>query len=223
MKKTTVFITHDLDEAVRVGERIAIMRDGKIVQIGTPEEIITAPADDYVTDFVAGISRLKVVRAKSLMQPMAEAEAHYGPLSGDMPKVDEEENLTQIIRLMMRWSAHSRSAGHSTVGVITAQRIPYRNRRHRDVMSLTRQIRRRERATDDRRAQNALSRSRASSNQSDYYRTDFTKSAHVSRFSFNLWAFILGPICPRHCDLELGLRFSFSKHSVGTVDPWRLR
>ena len=49
MKKTTVFITHDLDEAVRVGERIAIMRDGKIVQVGTPEEIITAPADDYVT------------------------------------------------------------------------------------------------------------------------------------------------------------------------------
>ena len=55
--KKTVFITHDLDEAVRVGERIAIMRDGKIVQIGTPEEIITSPADDYVTDFVAGISQ----------------------------------------------------------------------------------------------------------------------------------------------------------------------
>ena len=101
MKKTTVFITHDLDEAVRVGERIAIMKDGEIVQVGTPEEIITAPADDYVTDFVAGISRLKVVRAKTLMQPVAEAESQYGPLSDDLPKIDEDENLTRIIRLMI--------------------------------------------------------------------------------------------------------------------------
>ena len=56
MKKTTVFITHDLDEAVRVGHRIAIMRDGKVIQIGTPEEIVMKPADDYVADFVKGIS-----------------------------------------------------------------------------------------------------------------------------------------------------------------------
>ena len=63
LKKTTVFITHDLDEAVRIGDRIAIMRDGRIVQIGTAEDIVMNPADDYVADFVAGISRLKVVRA----------------------------------------------------------------------------------------------------------------------------------------------------------------
>ncbi|MDA9598857.1 glycine betaine/L-proline ABC transporter ATP-binding protein, partial [Candidatus Pelagibacter sp.] len=68
MKKTTVFITHDLDEAVRVGHRIAIMRDGKVIQIGTPEEIVVSPADEYVADFVKGISRLKVVQAKSIMQ-----------------------------------------------------------------------------------------------------------------------------------------------------------
>lgn len=124
MKKTTVFITHDLDEAVRVGERIAIMRDGKIVQIGTPEEIITAPADDYVTDFVAGISRLKVVRAKSLMQPMAEAEAQYGPLSGDLPKVDEDENLTRIIRLMIEVERPILvQQGGGTVGVITPRNV----------------------------------------------------------------------------------------------------
>ena len=70
MKKTTVFITHDLDEAVRVGHRIAIMRDGKVIQIGTPEEIVIKPADDYVADFVKGISRLKIVQAKSIMQPI---------------------------------------------------------------------------------------------------------------------------------------------------------
>ena len=50
-KKTTVFITHDLDEAIRLGSRIAIMKDGALIQIGTPEEIITEPADDYVADF----------------------------------------------------------------------------------------------------------------------------------------------------------------------------
>ena len=67
MKKTTVFITHDLDEAVRVGHRIAIMRDGRVVQIGTPEEIVVNPSDDYVADFVKGISRLKVVQAKTCL------------------------------------------------------------------------------------------------------------------------------------------------------------
>jgi len=61
MKKTTVFITHDLDEAVKVGHRIAIMRDGMVIQIGTPEQIVMKPVDNYVADFVKGISRLKVV------------------------------------------------------------------------------------------------------------------------------------------------------------------
>ena len=101
MKKTTVFITHDLDEAVRVGDRIAIMRDGMIIQVGTPEEIITSPADDYVTDFVAGISRLKVVKAKTLMQSQKEVERLSGPVSGDLPHVSENENLTEIIKKMM--------------------------------------------------------------------------------------------------------------------------
>ena len=50
-----MFITHDLDEAVRIGHRIAIMRDGRVVQIGTAEDIVMNPADEYVADFVAGI------------------------------------------------------------------------------------------------------------------------------------------------------------------------
>lgn len=80
MRKTTVFITHDLDEAVRIGDRIAIMRDGRIVQVGTPEEIVMHPADDYVAEFVAGISRLKVVRAHAVMQPIAAYEAAHGAI-----------------------------------------------------------------------------------------------------------------------------------------------
>ena len=124
MKKTTVFITHDLDEAVRVGERIAIMRDGKIVQIGTPEEIITAPADDYVTDFVAGISRLKVVRAKTLMQSAAKIESQHGPVSDNWPAVAEDENLTEIIKLMMDGNGPILvNKGKKTMGVITPNRV----------------------------------------------------------------------------------------------------
>ena len=70
LNKTTVFITHDLDQAIRIGNRIAIMKDGRIIQIGTPEEIVTNPADDYVRDFVEGISKLKLVFANSIMEPI---------------------------------------------------------------------------------------------------------------------------------------------------------
>jgi len=71
MKKTTVFITHDLDEAIRIGNRIAIMKDGALVQIGTPEEIVANPADDYVADFVAGISKLHLITAARIMEAVA--------------------------------------------------------------------------------------------------------------------------------------------------------
>ena len=72
LHKTTVFITHDLDEAIRIGDRIAIMKDGVLVQVGTPEEIVTQPADDYVADFVGGISKLDLVTAARVMMPVAQ-------------------------------------------------------------------------------------------------------------------------------------------------------
>ncbi len=67
LKKTIVFITHDLDEALKMGDRIAIMKDGVIVQIGTPEEILVHPADDYVKAFVENVDRSNIVTASSLM------------------------------------------------------------------------------------------------------------------------------------------------------------
>jgi glycine betaine/proline transport system ATP-binding protein len=97
MKKTTVFITHDLDEAVRVGHRIAIMRDGKVIQIGTPEEIVVSPADDYVADFVKGISRLKVVQAKSIMQTVENFENKNGKITNDLEIVNESDLLSKLI------------------------------------------------------------------------------------------------------------------------------
>ncbi|WP_317055311.1 quaternary amine ABC transporter ATP-binding protein [Roseovarius rhodophyticola] len=99
LKKTTIFITHDLDEAVRIGDRIAIMRDGKMVQIGTAEDIVMHPADDYVADFVAGISRLKVVHAHAVMQPVDVHVAANGPVAADAPRVDEAETLSNLINL----------------------------------------------------------------------------------------------------------------------------
>lgn len=68
IQKTIVFITHDLNEALKIGDRIAIMRDGEIVQEGSPEEIVTLPADEYVTSFVQDVSRAKVIQAKAIMQ-----------------------------------------------------------------------------------------------------------------------------------------------------------
>jgi len=97
MKKTTVFITHDLDEAVRVGHRIAIMRDGKVIQIGTPEEIVIKPADDYVADFVKGISRLKIVQAKSIMQPIEKFEKEFGSIGKNLESVHENDLLNKLI------------------------------------------------------------------------------------------------------------------------------
>lgn len=97
LNKTTVFITHDLDEAVRIGDRIAIMRDGKVIQTGTPAEIIMHPEDDYVADFVAGISRLKIVRAHAVMQPLDNWQNKHGTLSDAAPAFGEEANLSELI------------------------------------------------------------------------------------------------------------------------------
>jgi len=99
MKKTTMFITHDLDEAVRIGDRIAIMRDGRVVQVGTAEEIVMQPADDYVSDFVAGISRLTIVRAHAVMQPLEKYRAASGTPPDDAPRVREDASLSELIQL----------------------------------------------------------------------------------------------------------------------------
>lgn len=78
--KTIVFITHDLNEAMYLGDRIAVMRSGRIVQIGTAEEILTDPANDYVAQFVMDVDRARVLTASSIMQkPVATISADAGP------------------------------------------------------------------------------------------------------------------------------------------------
>lgn len=81
VQKTILFITHDLDEALKLGDRIAIMKDGKIVQIGSPEEILTNPADDYVKAFVENVDRGGIITARSIMfeKPASVRIDHDGP------------------------------------------------------------------------------------------------------------------------------------------------
>ncbi|EGW37186.1 glycine betaine/L-proline ABC transporter ATP-binding protein [Desulfosporosinus sp. OT] len=80
MNKTIVFITHDLNEALKIGDRIAFIRDGSLVQIGTPEEIIGKPADDYVAKFARGVDRSKILTLKDVMKrPQPIVQLRDGP------------------------------------------------------------------------------------------------------------------------------------------------
>ncbi len=67
LKKTVVFVTHDIDEAFKLGDTVAIMRDGKIIQVGTPEQMSAHPADDYVRDFIGAADKTKVLTIKNIM------------------------------------------------------------------------------------------------------------------------------------------------------------
>ena len=98
LKKTIVFITHDLDESLRLGDHIGILNAGKLVQVGTPVEIIMNPADDYVEAFVKDVNRAKVIKAKIIMIPAAQAN---GIDKSNLIKVNEyqfiEEFLPQVV------------------------------------------------------------------------------------------------------------------------------
>ena len=91
LKKTIVFITHDLDEALRLGTRIAIMKDGEIVQLGSKEEIVDNPADSYVEDFIRSISRTRVLGAGSIMQDASIVVDSSTGIDSLLKKLDETE------------------------------------------------------------------------------------------------------------------------------------
>jgi glycine betaine/proline transport system ATP-binding protein len=81
LKKTMVFITHDFDEAIRLGDRIAIMKDGSVIQIATPEELVLRPATDYVAAFTRHVNRAKVMTAATLMKPVVPGAQHGGTVA----------------------------------------------------------------------------------------------------------------------------------------------
>jgi glycine betaine/proline transport system ATP-binding protein len=83
LQKTIVFITHDFDEAIRLADRIAIMKDGAIIQIGTPEDLVVNPATDYVAEFTREVPRAKVLTAGSVMSVFgADGTPSEGDLAG---------------------------------------------------------------------------------------------------------------------------------------------
>ncbi|WP_079023138.1 quaternary amine ABC transporter ATP-binding protein [Streptomyces odonnellii] len=90
LKKTIVFITHDLNEAMRLGDRIAVMRDGEIVQQGSAEDILVTPADDYVASFTQDVDRSRVLTAAAIM---AEPETAYGTRTDDGRELRTAEDV----------------------------------------------------------------------------------------------------------------------------------
>jgi glycine betaine/proline transport system ATP-binding protein len=83
LHKTIVFITHDFDEAVRLADRIAIMQDGRIKQIGTPEELVLSPADEYVAEFTREAPRAKILSARAIARAKRNGEAIAGSIAAD--------------------------------------------------------------------------------------------------------------------------------------------
>ena len=88
LQKTIVFITHDFDEAIRLADRIAIMQDGRIIQIGTPEELVLSPADAYVAEFTREAPRAKILSARAIARAKRDGEAVSGSIPADS-KVEE--------------------------------------------------------------------------------------------------------------------------------------
>jgi glycine betaine/proline transport system ATP-binding protein len=93
VRKTMIFITHDLMEALKLGDRIAIMKDGAFVQVGTPEDVVSKPSDDYVADFVRDVPRAHVLTARTIMRP-ADGEV------GDGLAVDPSTVVQELIPMV---------------------------------------------------------------------------------------------------------------------------
>jgi len=93
LKKTIVFITHDLDEALKLADHLVILKDGFVVQQGEPQHILLNPADPYIEDFVSDINRARVLRVRSVMSPSSDAS---GQFNGD---IDHDDTLESVIAL----------------------------------------------------------------------------------------------------------------------------
>nr|WP_251068117.1 betaine/proline/choline family ABC transporter ATP-binding protein [Marinobacter sp. C7] len=91
LHKTIVFITHDLDEALKLADHLVILKDGEVVQQGDPQEILLNPGDPYIVDFISDINRARVLRVRSVMKPGSEAEENY---AGD---ISERDNLETVL------------------------------------------------------------------------------------------------------------------------------
>lgn len=117
ISKTIVFITHDLDEALRLGDQIAVLRDGEVIQQGTGQQIVLRPADDYIANFVRDVNRGRVIRCRALAVPGI-------PVSG--PQLDEGMVIEEAARLLSAEAlevANVMSGAGKLLGTISMQDI----------------------------------------------------------------------------------------------------
>lgn len=116
LKKTIVFITHDLDEALAIGDRIAILHDGRLVQAGPPAEIVLKPATDYVHRFVANVNRGRALKARDIMDE---------PRSADEPSVGDAQTLEAVlpVAIAARIGVHVTDTSSRPVGFIARDRL----------------------------------------------------------------------------------------------------
>ena len=116
LHKTIVFITHDLDEALRLGDRIAILRDGIMVQQDEPQQILLNPADDYVTDFIKDINRVRVLEVGSIMNKKKSAKG---------PKLDRTVVIEEALQIMSKAKASSAvvTEDGKTIGTVTMENM----------------------------------------------------------------------------------------------------
>ncbi|MEI9425773.1 glycine betaine/L-proline ABC transporter ATP-binding protein [Mesorhizobium sp. Cs1299R1N1] len=124
--KSAVFITHDLEEAIRIGDRIAIMKDGIIVQVGTAEDIVTKPADSYVAAFVAGISRIHLVKAHSVMLSVGKFRCSMPDCDIEaLPTTTPDADIGQLIGLITQSATDALAVVDcgAVVGVVTIRSL----------------------------------------------------------------------------------------------------
>jgi glycine betaine/proline transport system ATP-binding protein len=118
LQKTIVFITHDFDEAIRLADRIAIMKDGEIIQIGTPEELVTRPATSYVAEFTRDVNRAKVMSAMSLMQPLGAKTKHAASVEAAAKIASFAPDIVAADRPFAVIGAHGRKIGEVTPAAV---------------------------------------------------------------------------------------------------------
>ena len=120
LKKTIVFITHDLDEALKIGERISILRDGFVVQDDNPQNIILNPSDDYVSDFIKDINRSRVIKAKSIMKKTISMKKE------DVPIIDSEMVLEEVLQQITKTNHYFvlvKDSKNKIIGKITLKEL----------------------------------------------------------------------------------------------------
>jgi glycine betaine/proline transport system ATP-binding protein len=98
LSKTIIFITHDFDEAIRLADRIAIMQDGRVVQVGTPEELVLAPATPYVAEFTAEAPRARILSARAIMRPVDGLREFAGEVSSRAKVADIAATILEADR-----------------------------------------------------------------------------------------------------------------------------